>query len=433
MALKVHIAGHLPGKFILHYTLQLMALNKGVEFHYCRYPHQADIVIDDSNESDLPIAPAFYQKLTTLHEGAPIHLPNDGYDFRNAEGKEDKLASVFYLVNALQEYQAGKKDQYGRFPYAESLQAKNNLLQQNIVQDLIDSLWSQHPKFRHIKTSKKRSTVFLTHDIDTLFGSKNQNGAYALQQRLYHRIPGLLWNHYLGRPEWMNIEHIMKLESSLGFKSVFYWLVFKDKQNADYEIGSPQIRAQFNKLEQEGFGAGLHKSLHESSFADELGRLNIPAVSQRYHFLRFRLPDAWLELEQAGIKIDTSLGFSEDFGFRNSYGLPFMPFNLWENRVFKVLEVPMQIMDRTFFNQGISTAEAENKLIDWLDKHKDNAVFAINFHNNFFDKMQYSGYEELYRALLKYFKEEGIKPVTETELLNDYFKPFYFNYEITVH
>ena len=428
MSLKIHIANDLPGRHIIHYTLQLIACNKGIEFIYSPQAAGSDLQITNDLSSGLPLCGRFYQNLTSYDLDGLEKLSNRSYFFFDSEGKKDLLASIFFLVNSIQEYGEKEKDQYGRYPYALSLQKRLGLIHQNVVQELIDELMGTHPVLSKLATTKRKSAFFLTHDIDTVYGAKNQNGDYALKKHLYHKIPKLVWNHYVGTPDWINMKRIMDIEAQYGFRSTFYWLVYKDKLNGDYDINEPRIRAQMQEIESRGFENGLHKSLRKISFKQELAELKVKAEGQRYHFLRFNLPDAWKEIEGAGIKLDTSLGFSENYGFRNSYGLPFVPYDLKENRVHHLLEVPMNVMDGNFFYQGKSVADAERELISWLDKNKENALVTLNFHNNFFDDMLYAGYEQLYHILLRYFKEEQFKCMSQKDLLAEYFKPEWYQF-----
>ena len=430
MSLKIHIANDLPGRHIIHYTLQLIAFNKGVEFIYTPEKTNADLQISAEISSDIRLCRSFYQNLTELNFEWIKIIGKGSYNFYSVDGDQDYLASIFYLVNCIQEYGEKKRDKYGRYPYEQSIQKKLNFLNKNMVQGLIDEFITTHPVLSKLNTHRRKSSFFLTHDIDTVYGAKNQNGDHALKTHQYHKIPQLLWNHYLGRPDWMNMDKIMTLEAQFGFKSTFYWLVYKDKVNADYDLTHPQILHQTNLINQKGFENGLHKSLRENTFDEELGELCVinkeRTIGQRYHFLKFNLPQAWTDIENACLKLDTSLGFSEDFGFRNSYGLPFMPFNLKENRVFDLIEAPMNIMDGNFFYQGKTVSEAEKALIDWLDKNKENAMITLNFHNNFFDNMLYKGYDKLYSTILRYFKEENFRCMTQKDLISEYYKPELF-------
>ena len=427
MSLKIHIANDLSGRHIIHYTLQLIAQNKGLGFTYTDQASDAELQISADLSSDVPLCHPFYQNLTAFDFDALRQISKGSYHFFSSDGRPDHLASIFYLVNCIQEYGEKKTDKYGRYPYIESIQKRENILHQNIVEQLIDEFISSSPKLSKLKTTKRKSGFFLTHDIDTIYGAKNQDGHHALRTRQYHKIPKLLFSHYLGTPDWLNMERIMSIEEQYGFRSTFYWLVHKDKQNADYDLGTLPIQSALLQIEKNGFEIGLHKSLRETSFKEEIDLLRTQSDGQRYHFLKFNLPQAWSDIENAGLKLDTSLGFSEDFGFRNSYGLPFMPYDLKKNRVYDFIEVPMNIMDGNFYYQNKTVAQAEKEIIDWLDRNKENTVITLNFHNNFFDDMLYAGYEDLYITILKYFKEEGLTCMTQKSLIEKYHKPNYFN------
>ena len=427
MPIRIYLSESLVGNPILYYTLQLIAFNKGFSFLFIDNVNEADIIIDDNSNSSISLCLPFYQYLCIQDFNAVNRLAQGSYYFIASNGRKDYLASIFYLVNCLQEYNSNSKDKYERYSYSGSFQKKEETLQINLVQELIEKFWNSHSILPKNSLQSRKSSFFLTHDIDTIYGSKNQNGDYALKSNKWGKIPRLLWNHYIGKPDWLNMNEIMALEESYKFKSTFYWLVRNDKKNADYNIHEPIIRNQLNAIKARGFEIGLHKSMQQATFSQELNELGEEVVGQRYHFLKFTIPEAWQAIEQSGLKLDSSLGFSEDYGFRNSYGLPFMPFNLVTNKVYDFIEVPMQIMDRTFFNQHKPIVQIEKELIDWLDKNKYNTVITINFHNNFFDKLLYAGYEQAYETILKYFKEEGLLPMLQTDLIREFYQPQLFN------
>lgn len=428
MSLKIYLANDLPGRHFIHYTLQLIAFNKGVAFSYTDTAAEADLVAADQFESDILHCPSFYQYLTNCDFRSLRDLARGSYFFYTANGGRDLIASIFYLINCVQEYAVTDFDQYGRFPLQDSLQHRTQTLHDNLVQQLMDEFMISHPALARLKTTKRRSGFFLTHDIDTIYGAKNQNGDYALRTHQYHKIPGLLWRHYTGQPDWLNMDGIMDLEDKYGFRSSFFWLTNKDEKNADYRFHHKKIAQQIARIENRGFENGLHKSISRETMADELENLSLVGTprGQRYHFLKFNLPDAWSEIESGDIPLDTSLGFSENFGFRNSYGLPFMPYHVVEKRVCDLVEVPMNIMDGNFFYQGKTVKQAEKELLAWLERNKENTVVTINFHNNFFDDMLYAGYGALYEVLLRYFAEEKWQCMTQASLLAEFYKPELF-------
>ncbi len=430
MPASVYISPDLAFRPILYYTLQLIAANKKTQFEYVSAASEAAVCIATEESDSIGLCARFYQYLTEKNFKGLRDLADGSWHFYSETGQPDLLASIFYLVNCLQEFDAERFDKWGRFPYTDSLQKKNNITSQNLVQQLINDFCRSITVLKPLTGQTNKSSVFLTHDIDTVYGARNEDGKYALTNFKWFNIPGLVYRHHVGTPDWMNMDRIAALEQKNGYSSAFYWLVHQDKLNSDYDIHSPIIQKQIAAVESAGCDVGLHKSLCKTTLSEEVKILNRSVTGQRYHFLSFHQPNVWQRLEESGIKIDTSLGFSEEMGYRNSYGMPYMPYDLNEQRVYNVLEVPMQIMDRTFFNQGLTPSQAGKRIIDWLDQNREDSVITINFHNNFFfDKLKYHGYHDIYETILRYLREENIKSMSHDQLLSAFYRPDFFNIE----
>ncbi|MBK9566004.1 MAG: hypothetical protein IPO37_12730 [Saprospiraceae bacterium] len=69
---------------------------------------------------------------------------------------------------------------------------------------------------------------------------------------------------------------------------------------------------------------GLHKSSLDYNFITELDHLGFETDRNRFHYLKFSLPDGFDQLESSKIKYDFSLGFPNQIGYRNNFGLPFV-------------------------------------------------------------------------------------------------------------
>lgn len=156
----------------------------------------------------------------------------------------------------------------------------------------------------------------------------------------------------------------------------FLLVAEKDKMNADYSFKSKKLQRYYSIVKTGGFESGLHKSLRPDSINDELELMEKGIDSNRFHFLNFTLPEGYNQIERSEIKIDLSLGFTEEYGFRNNYGLPFIPYNLKEDRPFSFLEVPMHIMDRTFFRDRLDVDDVSKELIMWFNENLNNSVFV---------------------------------------------------------
>lgn len=419
--MKIFVNPSLPGFEMYKYTFRLIAANKGLSTVDGESAASADIVISGDSDSDFKIHPDFYKKINAGIYNHENHL-GDKCAVETPEGEIDYLSTIFYLTNSIQEYNAVSKDGFGRFQYRESCQHKFGNIRINLVQQFINDLFSLHPKLKDVKSVQFNSKIFLTHDIDTIYGSVKEDGFYALK----NKKPGLMFrlalNAILNKHDWVNFDRIMDIEEFYGFNSTFYWLLYKDKMNADYNSKGKLIRKAISGISNRGWENGLHKSLKDISINDESKRLEILPRGNRFHYLKFKLPRGYEELSESSVRLDSSLGFTEQWGFRNSYGMPFMPFDLKNKRPYDFVEVPMNVMDRTFFKEGMNVKEVLKTLLNWFDANREKCILTINFHNNFFSHGKYKGYEWLYRQLLGYFRENKFSGITQTELIEKYYK-----------
>src|SRR3990167_3359735 len=223
------------------------------------------------------------------------------------------------MMNCCQEYHCNETDGLGRFRYVDSYQKKFNNVQENLVQQCFDEL-ATHPKLSGCKDNPVKSQLFLSHDIDLVNEGLKEEASSALRSGNVGFFFKLFIKILLMKPYWLNVDKIMKTESKFDFKSTFYWLVNKGKinnseSNADYNIHDKSIRDAINLVRKNNCENGIHKSISSDSFALEIQKLGFVPNSNRYHYLKFRLPQAFNELEISGIPIDTSVGFSEMIGF----------------------------------------------------------------------------------------------------------------------
>lgn len=84
------------------------------------------------------------------------------------------------MVNCIQEFKPNSDsvDLFGRFKYESSYQAKLGNIKQNLVQNDINSFCQKW----NIPSAIEKSTFFISHDIDTIYGSFLQDGFWALKK-----------------------------------------------------------------------------------------------------------------------------------------------------------------------------------------------------------------------------------------------------------
>jgi hypothetical protein len=333
------------------------------------------------------------------------------------DGQPDILRTAFYLINTLQEYNDPQPDALGRFQYANSYQRRLGLARKNIVQECFDTI----SKAAGISPRREQTQFMLSHDIDLVNRAVIEDGFNALKKGRIDQFLAILTRVAMGRPDWLNIDQIVKLESLYDCRSVFFWIVNRGGLNADYTFHSPRMQHQFQAVTAGGSENGLHKSISDESLAQELQKYQHDAVSNRYHYLKFHLPQAYHDIEAAGLKLDASVGFAEEAGFRNNYGLPFNPYNFQTQKHFSFIEVPLHVMDRTYFQyKKFTPAEAEKDILGFFDQHRENCVLSVLWHNNFFTNYKFKGYLDLYKKILAYIRDNKFNTISQQEIINQY-------------
>lgn len=406
-----HKALHLKPE--VEYLLKLFAKNQKIEIEWT---HQ-----EDAENFSIGFDPT-----STLQIPQNLTIESLQKEFRSQSfattSIQPSLSKILYLTNSLQEYGDTDKDALGRFQFKNSYQFKEQCVDQNLVQQEIDKIADRIG----LKQIKEKSRVCLTHDMDSVYGSIYEDGLNVIKKGRFDIFFQMLLKVAIGKPEWLNVDHIMQLESEYDCKSIFFWIMNKARyskhfMDADYSFKAKKIQDQFKKVESAGFDNGLHKSISKRTFEDELTAYGDVPLSNRYHYLKFSLPQGYEAIDQVRLQLDFSLGFSEKMGFRNSYGLPFTPFNFKERKPYSFLEVPLHIMDRTFFQYDKkSVQEVQHEIFTFFHNHQQNCVFSILWHNNFFSEYKYKGYRTLYKNILIYLKENSLQTITQQELIEKY-------------
>ena len=232
----------------------------------------------------------------------------------------------------------------------------------------------------------------------------------------------LIFNEILRKPHWRNIDKIIKINSEYDIRSTFFWLVNKGLgeskiKNADYSIRKEQ--KLLNLTERHGFVNGLHKSSTQQNFNDEIQKGNLSTTFNRYHFLKFLPHKDWHKISDSVITFDASLGFAERYGFRNSYGKAFQPYNLSENKPYNFVEAPLIFMDGTFHKYMLINPEKTgDTIIDFFEQNKKNCLFSLLWHNTYFTQYKYSPFLKEYKKILFYIYENNIGCLTPQEIID---------------
>jgi hypothetical protein len=181
--------------------------------------------------------------------------------------------------------------------------------------------------------------------------------------------------------------------------------------------GRPQrIADVMNLLADEGFDIGLHGSFaaagERGALAAERDRLRdatgLDITSTRQHFLHWDVRWTPRLQESAGLRIDSSLGFNREVGYRAGTSLPFRQFDARANRPLDVLELPLVVQDGALLGEigvGANLSGAKQAVTDVFDEAQaSGGAVTFLFHP---DKLVLPTWVELYEWTLDQTVERG--------------------------
>jgi len=159
--------------------------------------------------------------------------------------------------------------------------------------------------------------------------------------------------------------------------------------------------------------AGLHPSYRAAGFGWlfslekkvmewAVGR---EVTSCRFHYLKFTLPDSYVQLAHKGFTDDWSMIYSNDPGFRAGTSFPYHFYNLCSEKTYKLLIHPTAVMDKTLMsNKGMKPEEAYEFILQLAEKVKAvDGNFVTLFHNDHLTDAfsEWRGWKSVYVKLVQ--------------------------------
>ena len=352
-----------------------------------------------------------------------------------AEISADVVSAAFYLLSGWQEYFSDERDRHGRFPYAASVQARYGFVALPVVNYYFDVLKTavEHATGQPLRPRPWAPgapfAAFLSHDLDNLRSAWKAPAKAALRAGQPLAFGRQLWQHWTRPDAWDNLEAVAAAAAQYGARSTFF--VLPEHQpgadgtpNADYRL-TPRLWQRLGALAKQGHAVALHASI---GTADNFARfdterqdiLDAETSGNRFHYLRWepRLTPALLS--QAGISFDSTLGFAEHYGFRNSYCHPFYPFDFQHGQAYPFLEIPLNIMDATLHHPSylqLGPQEILPALIPMLaEVEKFSGVASVLWHNQNFDPANTANGPRQFHEIMGWLRGHGAAFLTGTEI-----------------
>lgn len=394
--------------------------------------------------------------LFDVDDGEPVLSVSEG----RAVIHYDLLASAFYFLSGWQEHVYMRRYAALRYPWRESLQHHLDITGVPVVNyyfDILRHAVEQACSIRLVPGTVHGGhafTICLTHDIDALHSGWTYDTAYCLRRRRPRALARVLFHRLRGRDTWDNLDAILAMEKEREAVSSFYFIArygrvyqndafdrFTDREpplrdghgpgadfffreapapgysrmqrNADYRMRDRDLREGMERLHRGGAEIGIHGSF--GSHVDlerlwgEVQRFPAPVRGGRFHFLNFDHSRTLDILEELGFHYDSTLGFAEQPGFRNGTAYPFFPWNFREERPYRVLEIPLVLMDTTLRSYTGTPKDEIPARIDALmaETRRFGGCLTVLWHNSFFSGYKYAGWKTLYGYLLEQGYTQG--------------------------
>ncbi|MEW8992893.1 polysaccharide deacetylase family protein [Clostridium sp.] len=363
----------------------------------------------------------------------------------------DIVSDIFFLITRYEEIinkDCYECEKFNRYEARKSILFNENILDRPIVNEHIELLWKWIKILGYKKDKKnlwedKEFSVCISHDVDMIFKNKSIKKIVrpivnSISKEKNVKLAKKILNNYIQckmdytKDPFYTFEYILDIEMKNNLKSSFYFMTGGTSSvDNSYSINDKRVSKLIENISKRKCEIGYHGSFNTMEdynlMVEETNILNSLINGNRYggrqHYLRFKVPYTWRIQEKVGMLYDTSLGFADKEGFRCGTCYPFKPYDLLEDRIIDIWEIPLIVMDGTLDNKDYNNYgvdEAYNKVIRLISTIKKyNGVFSLLWHNSSLDKydVKYIKWIPVYEKIMNYLGEESVKSYTGMELI----------------
>jgi hypothetical protein len=179
---------------------------------------------------------------------------------------------------------------------------------------------------------------------------------------------------------------IAALEEARGLRSHFNFYAGRNGRRSGprerlfdpgYAADEPRLKRSAQELHRRGWAIGLHPSFASwgdpGRIAEERDRLErslgLAVTSCRQHWLRFSWGATWRAQQEAGLALDTTLGFNDRPGFRNGAALRFRPWDEAAGRPLRLEAIPLVLMDSHLYDYAdLPEEQRHQEMARWVDE-----------------------------------------------------------------
>ena len=224
------------------------------------------------------------------------------------------------------------------------------------------------------------------------------------------------------------LERTVELEESRGVRGSYLFTVYPARRKTIYDAvyagddrcrfrgRTRKVREVARELQQEGFDVGLHAGYATATEADDFKHekavveeyIGTEVLSCRQHYLHWDVRKTPRIQAEAGIRVDTTVGFNRNVGFRAGTGLPYRIFDLEADHPLDLLEVPLIIQESPLLAANaleLDVSLARETMKGFIDDSAEaGGVVTLLFHPH---SLAQNEYLRLYTWALDYARDRG--------------------------
>lgn len=374
--------------------------------------------------------------LRVVDRGVPVVLEGDAGAFR-VEGRSvhlpiDVLGVAFFMLSRYEEQVLTERDEYDRIPGGASLAAQAGFLERPVVDEQVELL---HRALRvampGLPAIERVGRLQTSCDVDRPFdpdagslgwlvrriaGDLLRRGAAGDAVRRWPQFRGARRGDRRDDP-FNTFEWMMRTAEAAGRRIRFHFMATDAPGPIDvrYRIEDSWIRALLRSIHRRGHEIGLHGSYASAVDAERLGRerlalqrvldeegIDAPVTAGRQHYLRWCPHRTPRVLEEAGLEVDSTLGFADLPGFRCGSCREHPMYDLAAASTLQVRQQPLVCMEYSVLGANYLALEPDGEGGGRIRSLRDACVavggeFTLLWHNS---ELRRLGDRRLFAALL---------------------------------
>ena len=331
---------------------------------------------------------------TGIWNGNLVKVQIESVDCLSFNGNKDLVASVFYVLTRMEEYNCCSYDDHDRFPFSHSILKKYEWVEQAVC-----DRWASYiiVDLLKVEVVKSKVEIIPTFDIDNTYAFKLKSGKRRALSKLKDvvkldakRITKRKSVENGEKDPYDTFDKIIEVGKQFSGVKVFWLIASEGSKDRNVPIENIQHRKLIKRVAQSvevnihpSYGSFLNASqvMSERDGLESITGSSI--VRSRQHFLRFQLPKSYRDLIDAGIRNDYSMGFAENVGFRSGTARAHNWFDLERNEVTELTLHPFTYMDGTLLEYMSLTPEESKRRIQKLYAEIQNfgGDFIFLWHN----------------------------------------------------